>query len=242
MNKKEVIEKIKKCLALSKSANQHEAATALRQAQALMEKFNIDVDDAELLGIQEAIIIGSGSRKPTIYESRLATAIARMMDCEVLLTQKIEFNHEKFSFKKINHWKFIGFDPAPEIATYAFDVLFRQLKKARKEFIDTSLNRVKITSNKTKRADLFCEGWVIEAIKQISNISPNKDKIKQIDAYISKKHEVTTFAPVDRNEKTNMNSDRNQNDYGNGLKAGRNAQLNKAMNGGQEFEKLGANS
>ena len=51
MNKKDVIEKIKKCLALSKSANQHEAATALRQAQSLMEKYNIDADDSELLGL-----------------------------------------------------------------------------------------------------------------------------------------------------------------------------------------------
>ena len=53
MNKKTVIEQIKKCLALSKSANQHEAAAALRQAMAFMQKYKIDANDPELLGIAE---------------------------------------------------------------------------------------------------------------------------------------------------------------------------------------------
>ncbi|MCE6577430.1 DUF2786 domain-containing protein, partial [Acinetobacter baumannii] len=33
-----IIDKISKCLALSKSANEHEAAVALKQAQTLMQK------------------------------------------------------------------------------------------------------------------------------------------------------------------------------------------------------------
>ena len=35
MNRDDALKKIKKCLALSRSANEHEAAAALRQAQAL---------------------------------------------------------------------------------------------------------------------------------------------------------------------------------------------------------------
>ena len=46
MNKEDVIKKIKKCLRLSASSNEHEAETALRQARALMEKYGID--DAEM--------------------------------------------------------------------------------------------------------------------------------------------------------------------------------------------------
>ena len=38
MDKQAVLEKIKQCLALSKSANEHEAAQAMKQAQALMKK------------------------------------------------------------------------------------------------------------------------------------------------------------------------------------------------------------
>ena len=79
MNKKTVIEKIKKCLALNKSANQHEAAAALRQAMALMEKYEIDTNDPDLLGITEVSILGSGTAKPTVFEAVLANSIAKMM-------------------------------------------------------------------------------------------------------------------------------------------------------------------
>ncbi|MFC0020178.1 DUF2786 domain-containing protein [Neisseria gonorrhoeae] len=41
MDKEKVLDKIKKCLALGRSANEHEAAQALRQAQALMEKYKV---------------------------------------------------------------------------------------------------------------------------------------------------------------------------------------------------------
>ncbi|WEI18175.1 DUF2786 domain-containing protein [Acinetobacter proteolyticus] len=241
MNKKEVIEKIKKCLALSKSANQHEAATALRQAQALMEKYNIDADDAELLGIQEAFISGSGSKTPTVFEAVLANSIAKIMDCKVLLNHDIQITAQ-LGFKKVHRWLFIGFDPAPEIASYAFDVLYRQLKKSRLNYISTQLSRVKVKTNKIKRADLFCEGWVLEATKQVSALKPNENKLNQIDEYIQSKRKIKDGEAKDRNKKTNTNADRYQNDLYAGRQAGKEAQLNQAMNGGQEFEKLGASS
>ncbi|RKG41433.1 MULTISPECIES: DUF2786 domain-containing protein [Acinetobacter] len=241
MNKKTVIEKIKKCLALSKSANQHEAAAALRQAMAFMEKYNIDADDPELLGIAEASILGSGSQKPTVFEAVLANSIAKMMGCKVILSGDIKLT-TNLSFKKVAAWKFIGFDPAPEIASYAFDVLFRQLKKARSVFISENLKRVQIKANKVKRADLFCEGWVLEATKLVSDLNPNKEKMEQIQAYVQQKHNVRNSEPTDRNKKTNTNTDRAQNDLHAGRQAGKSAKLNNAMNGGAPLEKLGVSS
>lgn len=238
MNKKTVIEKIKKCLALSKSANQHEAAAALRQAMAFMEKYKIDADDPELLGIAEASILGSGSQKPTVFEAVLANSIAKMMGCKVILSGDIKVTKD-LSFKKVAAWKFIGFDPAPEIASYAFDVLFRQLKKARSVFISEKLNRVQIKANKVKRADLFCEGWVLEATKLVSDLNPDKEKMDQIHAYVQQKHKVRNSEPTDRNKKTNTNTDRAQNDLHAGRQAGKNAKLNNAMNGGTPMKELG---
>lgn len=238
MNKKAVIEKIKKCLALSKSANQHEAAAALRQAIAFMEKYKIDADDPELLGITEISILGSGSQKPTVFEAVLANSIAKLMDCKAMLRTETKITRN-MGFKKETSWVFIGFDPVPEIASYAFDVLYRQLKKARTTFISTQLKRVQIKANKVKRADLFCEGWVLEATKQVSNLNPNKEKIDQIKVYMENKHKIGNTDPVDRNKKTNTNTDRYQNDLSAGRQAGKNAKLNNAMNGGASVEKLG---
>lgn len=235
MSREDAIQKIKKCLALSKSANQHEAASALRHAQALMEKYNIDADDAELLGIVNAEILGSGSQKPPVFESMLAQSIAKLMDCKVFLSYQM--NRTSSTSKVIAVWHFTGFDPAPEIASYAFDVLYRQLKKARTTFINTTLKRVQIRANKVKRADMFCEGWVLEASEQARRIKPNTEKLKKIEAHIKKTTELTTFKPKNRNEKT-RDSSRSRNDYWSGRQAGKEAQINHGMNAGQEFKKL----
>jgi hypothetical protein len=239
MSREDAIQKIKKCLALSKSANQHEAASALRHAQALMEKYNIEADDAELLGIVNAEILGSGSQKPPVFESMLAQSIAKLMDCKVFLSYQM--NRTSSTSKVIAVWHFTGFDPAPEIASYAFDVLYRQLKKARTTFINTTLKRVQIRANKVKRADMFCEGWVLEASEQARRIKPNTEKLKQIEAHIKKTTELTTFKPKNRNEKT-RDSSRSRNDYWSGRQAGKEAQINHGMNAGQQVEKLGAGS
>lgn len=238
MTREEAILKIKKCLALSKSANQHEAAAALRQAQMLMERFNIDADAAELLGIIENQIFGSGSQQPPVFETMLAQSIAKLMECKVFLSFGIK--RSKSNVKVAGIWTFVGFDPAPEIASYAFDVLFRQLKKARTHFINTSLKRVTIRTNKIKRADMFCEGWVLEASEQVRRIKPNTEKLLQIDAYLKNTTELATFKPKNRNEKTNKDSSRCLNDFWSGRQAGKDAQINHAMNNGQQFEKIGA--
>lgn len=53
MDKAKVLEKIKKCLALSQSANENEAAQALKQAQALMRQYSIIDIEVELSAVTE---------------------------------------------------------------------------------------------------------------------------------------------------------------------------------------------
>ena len=48
-----VIRKIKRCLALSKSSNENEAATAMRQAQALMREYRLTELDVRLSDVDE---------------------------------------------------------------------------------------------------------------------------------------------------------------------------------------------
>lgn len=58
MDKNKAIEKIKKCLALGKSANEHEAAQALKQAQALMREYGISDADVALSDIKKTRLHG----------------------------------------------------------------------------------------------------------------------------------------------------------------------------------------
>ena len=57
MNRDDALKKIKKCLALSRSANEHEAAAALRQAQALMR-------DLAAAGPPTMIFLDAAQREP----------------------------------------------------------------------------------------------------------------------------------------------------------------------------------
>lgn len=53
MDKQTALAKIKKCLALSKSANEHEAAQALKHAQFLMSEFGLTELDVSLAEVSE---------------------------------------------------------------------------------------------------------------------------------------------------------------------------------------------
>ena len=53
----EIITKVQKLLSLSKSLNEHEAALALAKAEALLEKYRLDMTQIEMMGQgKEAIV------------------------------------------------------------------------------------------------------------------------------------------------------------------------------------------
>ncbi len=56
-DKGKILDKVRKCLALSKSANEHEAAAALRQAQAMMRIHGLSDDDVGLVEYLSAQVI-----------------------------------------------------------------------------------------------------------------------------------------------------------------------------------------
>ena len=175
MNKEDAIEKIKKCLALSSSSNEHEAETALRQAQALMAKYGIDEDDMLAAGVSEAHAKAGADKHPANWEAALAHKVADAFGCNIIF---------KSSWHDGGRWAFIGCDPSPDIAMYAFQVLYRQLKRQRAEHIKTALKRCK-TATKTRRADLFCEGWVHTVAGKISSFAGSEEQDAKIDAFMA---------------------------------------------------------
>lgn len=79
-----VIRKIKRCLALSKSSNEHEAATAMRQVQALMREYRLTESDVHLSDAGEAESgIARAKRRPT-RERHLSSIVANAFGCRPL--------------------------------------------------------------------------------------------------------------------------------------------------------------
>ncbi|MCS6113049.1 DUF2786 domain-containing protein [Shewanella baltica] len=172
MNSK-ILDKIKKLLRLATSSNQHEAALALSRAQKLMQEHGIESDDPALAGVKDATISALfRARVPTQYLLILAYSIAKAFGCEFYF---------KPTFKNMQI-VYIGHNERPEVAGYVFNVLERQLTKARKEFLDTLSTRMK-RANKTKRADQFCEGWCMGVHNKIEQFALTEKERTELIAF-----------------------------------------------------------
>ncbi len=70
-----LMDKIKKCLALSKSPEPHEAAAAMRQAQKMMERLGVTEDDIDGIHIEEVLIKTREGAGNCSFLNHLATLI-----------------------------------------------------------------------------------------------------------------------------------------------------------------------
>jgi len=222
MAEKKILDKIKKCLALAGSANEHEAAAALRQAQKLMEQHGVTDQDVLASQAGEAGAKAGAVSKPAQWEAMLAGRIANAFGCELVFSRRTWTTAE---------WRFIGAGAAPEVAAYAYQVLLRQARAARTNFIATALKRVRKPSVKTGRADLFCEGWVKTAMRTVSGWIRTEDQAAAVTAYIASNYpSLGTLATSDR-KPTNLR-DHHLNDFDQGTAAGRGAVLNRGVGEG----------
>lgn len=164
-----VIRKIKHCLALSTSSNEHEAATAMRQAQALMSKYRLTETEVNLsdVGMSKS---DKEKTKREQWERLLSSVVAMVFDCETLTS--ISWSSTKLC--RVETAVFIGVAPAPEIARYAYDTLHRQCVAARKAYVG-AINRREIPSTGVSakaRGGHFAIYWVQQVEKKLQALVP----------------------------------------------------------------------
>jgi hypothetical protein len=124
MDRESALDKIRKCLALSKSSNANEAAIALRQAQKLMQEFGIDPTIAHSPKIDEAAIRPNGVTV-THWEISLAITVAATLGIR--------------SYRAKNNGMpqtiYYGNADRVSLAEYAHVSLRRAIIKARTEYV-----------------------------------------------------------------------------------------------------------
>ena len=169
----DVLRKIKRCMDLSNSSNDNEAALALKHMQALMDKHGVTSSHVMAYDVTEHSTKLNVLERPANWVITLHTTIGQAMDCESVIRRG---GNEKAKLV------YLGIGSTPEIAGYAFEVMLRKLKADRAEFIKTKLSRYK-TANKTKLADAYCEGWVINVYRKVKNLNPNLEVKEKIKAY-----------------------------------------------------------
>jgi hypothetical protein len=125
-------------------------------------------------------------------------------------------------------WVFIGLGPSAEVASYACDVLLRQLRKSRAAFIKGECKRL-VPASKTRRADLFCSAWVTAAASKIHALVEREEDAKVIAAYLERNYpSLSELALVNRNANRKLR-DKDVDAVRAGAAAGAAAQLSHAV-------------
>ena len=162
-----ILNKIKKCLALSQSSEPHEAAAALRQAQKLMEIHGVDQLNLRKSDIGEADLRSKVSvSKAKDWEVALLAMVGKAFGCKLIWTTS---NSHRQGAAVFGRYTLVGLKSQVQLAHYTCEVLQRKLMKARAEFVGNlpPLGR----SRKTLEADGFCHGWVQAVRRTVSDFA-----------------------------------------------------------------------
>ncbi|WP_423458003.1 DUF2786 domain-containing protein [Ottowia sp. VDI28] len=225
MTRDEALKKIKKCLALGRSANENEAGIALRQAQALMEQFGLREQDVSLADVRE-VKVKACSTAANAWELRLVHLVADAFGCETFAQLKGRYN-DAGNYVRSRHWVFVGIDAAPIVAGYACEVLLRQCARGRLAHIAKQPRNCK-PATKTMRGDAFAIGWVMGVSEKVEAFAnPEKDQALLL-AYIEREYGELQSGKT-RNTMTGRKVDMGH--IGAGYRAGQQADLHRGVGG-----------
>lgn len=177
--KDEILKKIKKLMALSKSPNANEAALALKKAQALMSKHGVKNEDLLFSDISSYYGTAIRSANPPYYVSLLVQTITDIFECSFYWHTKREFCSTTGRWKYRTYPTIIGFSPNQELCGYCYDNLYRQLKRDRENFSSGYRSNHK----KTVAKDAYAEGWVMAIRKQVIHLIPEKEEMTAKDEH-----------------------------------------------------------
>lgn len=228
MTRDEALKKVKKCMALSRSANEHEAAAALRQAQKLMSEFGLAEQDVTLADVREARVKARSSAA-NAWEVTLVHLVAEAFGCETFRNRSGGYNDAGNWTTRVE-WVYVGLDASADIAGYALDVLLRQCLAARLAHIAKQPKNCKPIT-KTARGDAFANGWVYGVKAKVEAFAQPAKNEALLLTYMERNHgEMGSAKVIDKSKRRKV-------DAGHvmaGIKAGRNADLKRGVGGVEE--------
>lgn len=224
MDREYALKKIKKCLALAKSPNPHEASAAMRQAQKLMAEHAVSEADVALADVATTACSTRTNSQPR-WEVALGHLVADAFGCDLIWTRSVQWlNLRAVHTREV---VFIGVGAASQVAAYAWDVLSRQCAKGRLAHIRKQPARCKPITL-TARGDEFAMGWVAGVANKLEAFVGSERNVELIGQYKSTKWpDAETFSPKNRAAGRNVRL----NDRREGIKAGLDAQLNRGVGG-----------
>lgn len=180
MNKQKIIDKIHKCLRLSESGNPNEAALALRQAQAMMRKYEIREEEVRTHQINEATANSAGYYNPPYWAIALSELVAEAFDCRAYITRRQE---QRPTFR------FIGVNYAAAVAAYTFTVLFRQLRLARRQYMAELA--IEDKQERLRQGNVFAQAWLFRIAKTVAEFVNDRVAQAAVDDYVKQHYGET---------------------------------------------------
>lgn len=163
------IRKIKHCLALAQSANENEAATALRQAQTLMREYRLTEMDLKLSDVGKVESDLYRAKRRPAWDQQLSIAVADAFNCTTLRRRK----WSPAKGQVIECATLVGVSPAQNIALYAYESLHTKLSQARKEYCSAVRSGARRSEYSTETAgDHFALAWVWEVQSKLKALMP----------------------------------------------------------------------
>lgn len=179
MDQDRILDKIKKCLALSQSSEPHEAAAAMRQAQKLMELHGISSADLTRAEFSESELRSAVSvSRVKDWELRLLNTVARAFGCRLMWRKS-----SSYAANVYGRYIIFGLKTQVELAHYTAAVMQRKLVKARAQF--AAAHKYHERSETTRQADSFCHGWVEAVGKTVHDFAMPDDLRKELDTEYS---------------------------------------------------------
>lgn len=231
MTRDQAIAKIKKCLAMAKGGTPHEAATAMRQAQALMAQHGLTDREMSMIDVRE-VAVKAVSTAANRWEVFLEAVVADAFGCERFGRTEGRYN-DAGNFVRTRHCVFVGMDAAPTVAGYTYEVLSRQCARARLAHIAKQPKNCKPIT-KTARGDEFALGWVAGVQERIERFATGQRDEPLLLAYMEEKHpDLKTIKPRDSTRSRKPNEGHRIA----GIRAAEGAQLHHGV-GGVEQRRL----
>lgn len=168
-----VIRKIKRCLALSKSSNENEAATAMRQSQSLMREYRLTEMDVRLSDVGEVESEKARANRRPTWDRDLGAIIA-----EAFGVQSFSRRHWcNTTSRAVERAMFVGVTPAPQIAMYAYETLLTKLTIARREYVSqVRAGKRRSSYSPDTAGDHFALAWVSAVHGKIHELVPRGEE------------------------------------------------------------------
>ncbi len=167
------IRKIKHCLALSQSSNENEAATAMRQAQALMREYQLTETDVKVSDVGEVESSMSRAARRPLWDQHLSVVVAQVFN-----VQSLRYKHWcSIKKRRVERATFVGVSPAQHIALYAYETLLAKLTLARNEYVaGVRSGRYRSCYSAPTAGDHFALAWVDQVHSKLHELVPRGEE------------------------------------------------------------------